>query len=74
MWTVSEVSDTENVSAFRISFKPILFQRIRSHYAGVPVRVLGLPLSSVIVLIVIPLVIIAYQYYLCWQIKTGRRE
>jgi hypothetical protein len=38
------------------------------------VQVLGLPLSSVIVLIVIPLGIIAYQYYLCWQIKTGRRE
>jgi hypothetical protein len=38
------------------------------------VRVLGLPLSSVIVLIVIPLGIIAFQYFVCWQIKTGRRE
>ncbi len=37
-------------------------------------RVLGLPLSSLIVLIVLPLGIIAYQYYVCWQIKTGRRE
>ena len=37
-------------------------------------RVFGLPLSSVVVLIVIPLGIIAYQYYLCWQIKTGRRQ
>jgi len=38
------------------------------------VRVLGLPLSSIFVLIVIPLTLVAYQYYLCWQIKTGRRE
>jgi hypothetical protein len=38
------------------------------------VHVLGLPLSSVIVLIVIPLALIAYQYFLCWEIKTGRRE
>jgi len=38
------------------------------------VQVLGLPLSSLIVLIVIPLGLIAYQYFLCWQIKTGRRE
>ena len=37
-------------------------------------RVLGLPLSSIFVLIVIPLGIVAYQYYVCWQIKTGRRE
>ena len=37
-------------------------------------RVLGLPLSSILVLIVIPLGIVAYQYYVCWQIKTGRRE
>jgi hypothetical protein len=38
------------------------------------VRVLGLPLSSVFVLIIIPLAIVVYQYYVCWQIKTGRRE
>jgi hypothetical protein len=38
------------------------------------VRVLGLPLSSLIVLIVLPLAIIGYQYYVCWQIKTGRRD
>jgi len=38
------------------------------------VKVLGLPLSSLIVLIVIPLGLIAYQYFVCWQIKTGRRE
>jgi hypothetical protein len=37
-------------------------------------RILGLPLSSVFVLIVIPLAVVAYQYYVCWQIKTGRRE
>ena len=37
-------------------------------------RLLGLPWSSVLVLIAIPLVIIAYQYYVCWQIKTGRRR
>ena len=38
------------------------------------VHVLGLPLSSLMVLIVIPLGMIAYQYFVCWQIKTGRRE
>ena len=37
-------------------------------------RMLGLPLSSVLVLIVIPFAIIGYQYFVCWQIKTGRRD
>ena len=37
-------------------------------------RLFGLPLSSLLVLIVIPFAIVAYQYYVCWQIKTGRRE
>jgi hypothetical protein len=37
-------------------------------------RFLGLPLSSAIVLLVIPLAIVAVQYYICWQIRTGRRE
>jgi uncharacterized membrane protein len=38
------------------------------------VKVLGLPFSSLIVLLVVPLGLIAYQYFVCWQIKTGRRE
>jgi hypothetical protein len=38
------------------------------------VRILGLPISSVIVLFVIPFAIVAIQYYICWQIKTGRRD
>jgi len=33
-----------------------------------------LPWDSVLVLVVLPLVVVAYQYLLCWQIKTGRRE
>lgn len=37
-------------------------------------RLIGLPWSSVLVLIVIPIAIIAAQYYVCWQIKTGRRK
>ena len=37
-------------------------------------KILGLPLSSFLVLIVIPFAVVAYQYYVCWQIKTGRRE
>ncbi len=37
-------------------------------------RLFGLPLSSLIVLIVIPLAIIGYQYFVCWEIKCGRRE
>ena len=37
-------------------------------------RLIGLPWPSVLVLIVIPIAIIAVQYYVCWQIKTGRRK
>jgi cbb3-type cytochrome oxidase subunit 3 len=37
-------------------------------------RLLGLPWPSFFVLIVIPLVVIAYQYYICWQIKKNRRQ
>jgi hypothetical protein len=37
-------------------------------------EVLGLPWSSVLVLIVIPLAIVGVQYYICWQIATRRRE
>ncbi len=36
--------------------------------------ILGLPLLSFGVLIVIPAVIVAYQFYYCWQVYTGRRE
>lgn len=35
---------------------------------------LGLPLSSILVLLAVPLAIVAWQYYVCWQIKTGRRH
>lgn len=37
-------------------------------------RLFGLPLASVLVLLVIPLAIVAYQYYVAWQIRKGRRE
>jgi hypothetical protein len=37
-------------------------------------RILGLPLPSVVVLIVIPLAVVLYQFYYCWQVYTGRRE
>lgn len=37
-------------------------------------RIVGLPLSSVFVLLIVPLAIIGVQYFICWQIKTGRRE
>jgi hypothetical protein len=37
-------------------------------------RLFGLPLGSFFVLVVLPLLVVALQYYLCWQIKTGRRE
>ena len=36
-------------------------------------RLLGLPWDSLLVLIVLPLAVVGYQYYICWQIKTGRR-
>jgi len=38
------------------------------------VHILGLPLSSFLVLVFIPLAIVGIQYFICWQIKTGRRE
>jgi hypothetical protein len=41
---------------------------------GASVRILGLPLSSIVVLLVVPLALVAYQYFVCWEIKTGRRE
>ena len=34
----------------------------------------GLPLASFAVLIGIPLAVIALQYWICWQIRSGRRE
>lgn len=37
-------------------------------------HVFGLPLSSLLVLVLIPFAIVGVQYYICWQIKTGRRE
>jgi hypothetical protein len=36
--------------------------------------IVGLPLSSFVVLIAIPAVIVVYQFYYCWQVYTGRRE
>jgi len=36
--------------------------------------VMGLPVSSFIVLIVVPALVVAYQFYYCWQVYTGRRE
>ena len=37
-------------------------------------RIFGLPLSSFTILIVIPALIVAYQFYSCWQVYTGRRD
>ena len=37
-------------------------------------RILGLPLSSFIDLLVVPAVIVLYQFYYCWQVYTGRRD
>jgi hypothetical protein len=37
-------------------------------------RILGLPISSFIVLIGIPALVVIYQFYYCWQIYTGRRD
>ena len=36
-------------------------------------RFLGLPWDSQLVLIVLPLAVVSYQYYICWQIETGGR-
>jgi hypothetical protein len=46
----------------------------RRQAARVRMRILGLPLASFIVLIVVPAVVVAYQFYYCWQIYTGRRD
>ena len=37
-------------------------------------RIIGLPLPSFFVLIVVPAIIVAYQFYYCWQVYTGRRD
>jgi cell division protein FtsB len=37
-------------------------------------RILGLPLASFVVLIVVPALIVAYQFYYVWQVYTGRRD
>jgi hypothetical protein len=37
-------------------------------------RIFWLPLPSFIVLIVIPGVIVLYQFFYCWQVYTGRRD
>ncbi|HEY2906460.1 MAG TPA: hypothetical protein VGJ29_11225 [Vicinamibacterales bacterium] len=37
-------------------------------------RILGLPLSSFVVLLVIPALIVLYQFYYCWQVYTRRRD
>jgi len=38
------------------------------------VKILGLPLASFLVLVAIPLAVIALQYWICWQVRRGRRE
>jgi hypothetical protein len=37
-------------------------------------RILGLPLDSFVVLLVVPALIVAYQLSYCWQVYTGRRD
>lgn len=37
-------------------------------------RIIGLPVDSFIVLMVIPAIVVAYQFYYCWQVFTGRRD
>lgn len=37
-------------------------------------RIWGLPWPSFLVLIVVPLLIVLYQFYYCWQIYTGKRD
>lgn len=39
-----------------------------------PLRILGLPLPSFLVLIAVPAVIVLYQFFYCWQVYTGRRD
>lgn len=37
-------------------------------------RILGLPVASFLVLIVVPGIVVLYQFYYCWQVYTGRRD
>ncbi len=37
-------------------------------------RMFGLPLSSFTILIVAPALIVADQFYYCWQVYTGHRD
>ena len=36
--------------------------------------ILGLPLESFIMLIVLPTLVLIPMFYYCWQIRKGRRE
>lgn len=36
-------------------------------------RIFGLPLLSFLALFGIPFALIAFQYYVCWQIRRGKR-
>ena len=48
--------------------------QVRPSASEVAVRVFGLPVSSFITLIVIPALIVGYQFFYCWQLYTGRRD
>jgi hypothetical protein len=58
------------VAAVRPSANPAR----RGAATEVRLRILGLPISSFLVLIVIPSIIVLYQLYYCWQVSTGRRD
>jgi hypothetical protein len=48
-------------------------QRVKTR-SFASMRIIGLPLPSLVVLIVFPAIIVAYQFYYCWQVYTGRRD
>ena len=69
-------TDIETREADGRTLRPQLFTRagVNAIVAPVLMHILGLPLPSFIVLIVIPAIVVAYQFFYCWQVYTGRRD
>jgi hypothetical protein len=61
---------------FRSKVSATIWSRLAmvKRHQGEHMRIIGLPIDSFVVLIVVPAVIVVYQFYYCWQVFTGRRD
>jgi len=88
-YTARETRRQANPRTLRTERTPrtFLYSSTKLHYSGgrppphlppwgpqAAMRILGLPVSSFLVLIVIRAVIVLYQFYYCWQVYTRRRD